>query len=327
MIRLGLVLALRHDEHLVEVAEELLGQEHDRVVEAFDPDFRSLAGSICGSFSGCWFTKIRRPRQDRGRRLAVGIELLEDRGQVVVDAEGQAQLVEAAVGPIAPDRVLLQDPEVRQERLPRLDRRVSSASSISSRRPIPRGVETEDRIDQLDRSPQLARAGRSASGCCMWKEWRPKIEPPIRISIIPTTTLSPTMSLMRMGHRTMTTSLSFGWAGLEVAGPGHGRARTRAAYTTTRLRSNRLWRGFLHRWTTRSATADPTRLKLELQCRSSHERVITARTSEVTRNADRAKRKERTPRWNAGSRRRDWPGVVRGTRAGWRSTHASRIGP
>src|SRR3954470_21098274 len=52
----------------------------------------------------------------------------------------------------------------------------------------------------------------------MWNEWRPKIEPPIRINIIPTTTLNPTMSLMRMGHRTMTTSLSYGWAGLEIAG-------------------------------------------------------------------------------------------------------------
>src|SRR4051794_5460628 len=81
----------------------------------------------------------------------------------------------------------------------------------------------------------------------MWNEWRPKIEPPIRISIIPTTTLNPTMSLMRMGHRTMTTSLSYGWAGLEVASdPEHGRALTRPAYTTSRPTAQTDSAGLLH---------------------------------------------------------------------------------
>ena len=47
------------------------------------------------------------PGQDRLDGLA-GVQLGEDRGQVVVDLEGQAQLVAAVVGAVAPGRVLLQ---------------------------------------------------------------------------------------------------------------------------------------------------------------------------------------------------------------------------
>ena len=57
MIRLVWYWPLRHDEDLVEVAEELLGQVHDGVVQRVrSATSGRVAGSICGSISGCWFT-------------------------------------------------------------------------------------------------------------------------------------------------------------------------------------------------------------------------------------------------------------------------------
>src|SRR5271167_3113157 len=53
----------------------------------------------------------------------------------------------------------------------------------------------------------------------MWNECSPKIEAPIKISIIPTTTLRPAISLMRMGHRSITTSLSWGLVSRAKAPP------------------------------------------------------------------------------------------------------------
>ena len=67
----------------------------------------------------------------------------------------------------------------------------------------------------------------------------------MRISIIPTTTLNPTMSLMRMGHRTMTTSLSFGRARTRAGTlrPGQSERRHRL-YQKSLPGSNRLCDGF-----------------------------------------------------------------------------------
>ena len=77
----------------------------------------------------------------------------------------------------------------------------------------------------------------------MWNECSPKIEAPIKISIIPTTTLRPTISLRRMGHRSITTSLS--WVEAYVKGSRvqwHPCGTSRRHYTRSPDRAGR------HNW-------------------------------------------------------------------------------
>ena len=67
----------------------------------------------------------------------------------------------------------------------------------------------------------------------------------MRISIIPTTTLSPTISLRRMGHRSMTTSLSFGRARTRAGTLKTGQSGQRhCLYQKSLPGSNRLCGGF-----------------------------------------------------------------------------------
>ena len=97
---------------------------------------------------------VRGARQDRGCRLGVRFQLLEDRRQVVVDQERQPQLVEAAVGPVAADRVLLEGAEIREQGITSFEHPVGQFLLLLERLG-PRRMQAEDPVDQVDRRPHL----------------------------------------------------------------------------------------------------------------------------------------------------------------------------